>query len=227
MSPALAEPVSPSFPIDAGNGDSAEDAGNVGEQQAETTTTGQETATEEEEVEPQKVVRTPYTPTATVVAEHRITHSPYREWCDECREAFGREAPHTHVEHREAWVPVVSTDYLFLSARGVFTREEWQPQEGENFLKIIVIVDSFGKCMFAHAVPQKGPDPEGYAVDCFASDVAWLGWSWIIVRSDNEPALVKLVIESIKAMKVNGIEQAAAEGSVPYDPRAMGRLRRQ
>ena len=32
----------------------------MGEKQAETTTTGPEIATEEEEVEPQKVVRTPY-----------------------------------------------------------------------------------------------------------------------------------------------------------------------
>ena len=78
MSPALAEPVSPSFPIDTLNGDSEEDAGNVGEQ-AETTTAGPETTTEEEEVEPQRVVRTPYKPTASVIAEHRITHSPYRE----------------------------------------------------------------------------------------------------------------------------------------------------
>ena len=166
MSSALAQPVSPSFHTDdVLNGDSDEEAGNVGER-TEEATIGQEISTgEEEEVELQKVVRTPYMPSATVVAEHRITHSPYRDWCDECREAFGREAPHAHVEHRDAWVPVVSTDYLFLSARGVFTRDEWSPQEGENFLKIIVIVDSGGKCMFAHAVPQKGPDPEGYAVD--------------------------------------------------------------
>ena len=76
--------------------------------------------------------------------------------------------------------------------------------------------------MFAHAVPQKGVDEAGYAVDCFATDVAWLGWARLIVRSDNEPALAKLVVEAIKEMKVNGVEQAAAEGSIPYDPQSNG-----
>ena len=196
-----------------------EDAGAVAETAGETTE-GQEIITEEEEVEPQRVVKTPYTPSVSEVAEHRVTHSPY--WCDECREAFGREAAHAHVEHRAAWVPVVSTDYLFLSARGVFTKKEWKPEPGDSFLKILVIVDSGGKCMFAHAVPQKGIDESGYAVDCFASDVAWLGWARLIVRSDNEPALAKLVVQAIKAMKVNGIEQASAEDSVPYDPQSNG-----
>jgi hypothetical protein len=44
--------------------------------------------------------------------------------------------------------------------------------EGERFLKILVITDSRGHCRFAHAVPSKGPDEAGYAVDCFATDVA-------------------------------------------------------
>ena len=134
MNPVSAQPVSPSFNTDdVLNGDSVEGAGAVGEPHEETIE-GREISTEEEEVEPQRIVRTPYTPSASEVAEHRVTHTPYRDWCDECREAFGREAPHAHVEHRAAWVPVVSTDYLFMSARGVFTRDEWSPQPGENFL---------------------------------------------------------------------------------------------
>ena len=127
---------------------------------------------------------------------------------------------------RAAWVPVVSCDYLFLSARGVFLRREWQPEPGENFLKILVMVDGGGKVMFAHAVPKKGPDEEGYAVDCFATDVAWLGWSPIIVRSDNEPALAKFVVEAIKMMKVNGIEQTRPRARSPTTPKATSRPKR-
>ena len=60
MSSALAQPVSPSFHTDdVLNGDSDEETGNVGER-VEEAIIGQEISTgEEEEVEPQKVVRTP------------------------------------------------------------------------------------------------------------------------------------------------------------------------
>ena len=207
------------------SGDSVEVAGADGKRHEETTE-GREITTEEEEVEPRKVVRTPYTPSASQVAEHRVDHCPCRDWCEECREAFGREAPHSSVEHQAQWVPVISCDYLFLSARGVFLRNKWEPMEGKSFLKTPVITDSRGHCRFANAVASKGTDEAGYAVECFATDVAWLGWSRVIVRSDNEPALAKLVVEALKEIKVNGIDQASAEGSIPYDPRAMGRRRR-
>ena len=128
MSLVSARPVSPSLRTnDLLNREAVEDAGAVGETAVEMTE-GQEITVEEEVVEPQRVVKTPYTPSASEVAEHRVTHSPYRDWCDECREAFGREAAHAHGEHRAAWVPVVSTDYLFLSARGVCTKKDWRPE---------------------------------------------------------------------------------------------------
>ena len=171
-----------------------------------------------------KAVRTPYTPTASELADHRISHLPFRNWCPECVEAFGREAPHKSTTGtRATWVPVVSCDYLFVSTRGVFTREEWRPvNPEETHLKVLVVYDSKSRCLFAHAVPQKGIDESRYVIDAFATDIAWLGWSRVIIRSDNEPALVKLVIETLKTLKVNGLEQASAEGSVPYDPQSNG-----
>ena len=76
-----------------------------------------EITTHEMEVQPMKAMQTPYTPTASELAEHRISHMPYRSWCSECVEAFGREAPHTSTaESRAAWTPVISCDYLFVSA---------------------------------------------------------------------------------------------------------------
>ena len=95
-------------------------------------------------------VHTPYTPSASEVAQHRADwHLPYRDCCDECVEAFGREAAHRSVQHQSTWVPVVSCDYLFLSARGVFHRAEWEPLEEEQFLKNLVIYDSKSKSIFA------------------------------------------------------------------------------
>ena len=215
-------PVSPKSHTDKIlSGVSGEGVGDMGEQK-ESAATGPKISTEEEEVELWTAVKTPYTPTAPEVAEHRVDHATYRDWCEECVEAFGREDPHRRIEHRNTWVPVISCDYMFLSGRGVFTRQEGQPREGSSHAQILLIVDSASMSLFAHAVPQKGVDESGYVVDCFATDVAWLGWSRVIIRSDNEPAIAKLVVEAIKALKVRGIDQAAAEGSVPYDPQRNG-----
>ena len=85
----------------------------------------------EEEVQPRQVQRTPLLPTQSQLDEHRIDHLPYRSWCPECVEGFGRETAHTSHHDQARWVPVISCDYLFLSARGVFLRKEWVPLDGE------------------------------------------------------------------------------------------------
>ena len=105
----------------------------------------------------QRPLRTPYTPSASEIAQHRADgHNPYRDWCKDCNEAFGRESAHRDTHHDAVWVPVISCDYNFLSAHGVFHRSEWEPLEGESHLKVLVIYDSSSKGIFAHAVPQKG-----------------------------------------------------------------------
>ena len=38
--------------------------------------------------------RSPIKPTSAEVAEHDLTHCPYRNWCDICVKAMGREDPH-------------------------------------------------------------------------------------------------------------------------------------
>ena len=46
----------------------------------------------EDEVQPQRLVKTPYTPTKAEMAEHRANgHLPYWCWCPDCVEGFGRE----------------------------------------------------------------------------------------------------------------------------------------
>jgi hypothetical protein len=86
----------------------------------------------------------------------------------------------------------------------------------------LVVYDSLSKALFAHAVPQKGVDKQGYIVDKVSTDILWLGYARVIVRSDNEPAIVKVVEEVLKTLKITGLDQAAAEGSVPYDPQSNG-----
>ena len=51
-------------------------------------------------------------------------------------------------------------------------------------------------------------------------DVLWLGYVEVILKSDNAPAIIKLLKESLAALKVSGLEQAGAEHSPLYDSQA-------
>ena len=44
------------------------------------------------------------------------------------------------------------------------------------------------RCAFAHVVPQKGVDPERYAVDWLVKDMEWLGHSRVILRAGHAEA---------------------------------------
>ena len=51
-------------------------------------------------------------------------------------------------------------------------------------------------------------------------DVLWSDHSRVVVRSDNEPALLQVVENTLAALKSAGLESAAGEGAVPYDLQA-------
>ena len=71
-------------------------------------------------------------------------------------------------------ISTVSFDYLFVTRRNVFTREEWEVEKsGEVFLKVLVVCDSKSKATFAHGVPAKGLDDK--ASSCVALQMMLLG----------------------------------------------------
>ena len=87
---------------------------------------------------------------------------------------------------------------------------------------MLVVRDMRSKALFAHAVTAKGADADGFAVQCVVEDVLWLGYPRVILKSDIEPAIDRLMKESCKALRVEGLEQAAEEHPPPYDPRSNG-----
>ena len=110
-----------------------------------------------------------------------------------------------------------------MSKRGIFTRGEWEPVGDEDCLKIVVIRDSKSKALFAHGIPSKGIDQDRYVIDKVVDDIGWLGHTRLLLKSDNEPAIAKLIRESLKALRIDGkVDQAGEEHSVPYDPQTNG-----
>ena len=49
------------------------------------------------------------------------------------------------------------------------------------------------RAVFAHAVPKKGVDEKRCSVNAVVDDVLWLGYAKVILKSDNELAIVKLL----------------------------------
>ena len=127
-------------------------------------------------------------------------------------------------------IATVGFDYMFISGSSVYTRAEWSEANDGNVdaadvLKVLVVRDFKSKALFAHAVRCKGADVEGFAVQCIVDDCKWLGYSRIILKSDNERPIVRLLTEALKALRIeNVVEQVMEEHPPPYDPQANGAI---
>ena len=154
------------------------------------------------------------------------THIPYRSWCPFCVKVRCKSGVHQKLEKSdeelEKEVPVISFDYCFISDQGDVADTEGFEAAGEGAAKVLVGRDSRSKAVFAHVVPAKGADEKGFAVSALTADVKWLGYSRLTLKSDNEPAIVRLLSESLRELRVQGVEQALEEHSPEYDPQANG-----
>ena len=91
-------------------------------------------------------------------------------------------------------------------------------------MKVLVAKDSKSKRVFAHAVEAKGSDEDGHAVSRMAEDIAWLGHTKTTFTSDNGPAIVKVLKDSLRTarVEVEELEQIQEEQSVKCDSRSNG-----
>ena len=84
----------------------------------------------EEDIEELRVAPSPTLPTESEVAEHRITHYPYRSWCKYCVmcKALGEKRQGGNNDKR---IPVVSMDYFFMTSGDLVARAELSMSDEE------------------------------------------------------------------------------------------------
>ena len=207
-------------------------------------TTEQEVSIEDEiDTESPTHAHDPLQPTARQVAEHRVSHMPFRTWCKHCILGRGRGTPHRRGPGSA--LPVIGVDYFFMTVKGVKSRKELVEEldaddpitaddadddkietarrRGE-IVKCVIVRCTLSKALFAHVVPHKGVDEQNLIADMILSDVEWLGHSRIVMKSDGEPAvqaLVKRVIELAK-VEVQTLEQVSQETSAAYESQSNG-----
>ena len=175
----------------------------------------------EEDCAPIRLAPEPGEPTDEQVEVHRTSHLPYRSWCETCVE--GRGSGEQHRSGPGSNVPVVACDYLIVTKRGIYRRTE-SVEASEMLLKILVVKDAKSKYIGAHVVPVKGPGEDRYAAEKLRRDILWLGYSRVILRADNEPAIVAVVAEALKGLKVDVVDQAASSAPPAYDSKANGSI---
>ena len=76
--------------------------------------------------------------------------------------------------------------------------------------------------MFGHAVPKKGKFEKGVAVGATIEDVKWLGYTKMMLNIDNEPAILKILVESLRELRIQSLEKVMSENAPEYDLQANG-----
>ena len=102
------------------------------------------------------------------VLQHSLTNFPFRNWCPHCVKGKAKASKHSATGGtEESAVPIVGFDYAFISDRaGVKPEdtEEDQKDVDDVIIKVLIGDDSRSRACTAILVPQKGLDPDKYAV---------------------------------------------------------------
>ena len=147
------------------------------------------------------IARDPGAPTAKEMQDHAVTHLPHRSWCPVCVESRSRDRPHRLVADRsERGVPEVHFDYGFLGNR-----------DEEETQAIQVARDVRSQMLFAHHVPRKGMASE-HGAEELIKDLSRLGHAKVILKSDQEPALVAIQKEVARRREKETILENSPKG---------------
>ena len=104
---------------------------------------------------------------------------------------------HQHrAGERQAAIPVIAIDYGYLNERD----DQLQETAGAP---ILVGKSDRDRWIGAAIVPTKGADK--YAIAELKNDVSRGGFAEVLVRSDNEPALLALKESTATALKLAGV----------------------
>ena len=76
--------------------------------------------------------------------------------------------------------------------------------------------------MFGHVVPKKGIGEQGFVVDVSVEDVKLLMYTKITLKTDYGQAMLKLLVELLRKLRIHGLEKVTGENSPEYDPHANG-----
>ena len=134
------------------------------------------------------------TPSAEDIEAHNATHIPYKSWCPACVEGKKSNPPHRRVVEEGRTVPELAIDYAFM-----------RDSEDADRLTIVIMKDRDSKAVFSDMVEVKGQGISG-TIQRIADNISRLGYKKVILKSDQEPALIDLI---------NGIIEYRDDPTIP------------
>jgi hypothetical protein len=90
----------------------------------------------------------PFEPSPQEMADHQLTHLPFRNWCRHCCRGRGIEMPHRKRPEAERVLPEVHFDFCFLGNEGK------KDEVGET-LPVLVVREVGSRMTMSAAVPSK------------------------------------------------------------------------
>ena len=131
-------------------------------------------------------------PTVEEQRRHSATHLPYRPWCPYCVAARKPGQAHQVQAPRDltAVTPEIHVDYAFFKDSGAADAVS---------LPVVVVKDRDTRAVAAHACPYKGGNAQ-WVVQQVCRDLnKWGLWGSVILKCDQELALVDLVNNIVRA----------------------------
>ena len=132
-----------------------------------------ELETEAGEISKSKAAPMPYTPTQEEVANHRISHWPYRSWCAFCVMGRGKALSHTQLgADAEHDIDTISVDYAYLG------------QNDETPFPVLVL--RAHRSRWTEAIQQVSKGAEKYNIPALVQAIKRTGLTTFIFKSDQE-----------------------------------------
>ena len=149
-------------------------------------------------VQPGQLLPEPHIPSAAQVAAHKLTHLPYRSWCEHCGRARRQNTPHRQrLPSSQRTTPLLAADYCFI-----------RDSQDKDLCTVLVGRLYPAKALFAVVCDQKGADD--YVITRLAQFIRNSGYSHIVYKSDQEP--------SIRTMFEEAFRRSHRQGSC-YNPK--------
>ena len=153
-----------------------------------------------------------------MIAEHNLSHLPFRAWCPQCVAGKGQGFPRLRCPGRrdEQRVPTISFDYGFATERlneeGSWKEyTEWAGEDIEGDVEkmtVLVVKDERSRFLFAHVVEKKaGVDEDDRSTRMMMKDLEELGYQQLSVKCDQEPSTMALLRRISRTVIMNSIDQ--------------------
>ena len=78
------------------------------------------------------------------------------------------------------------------------------------------------KALSAHVVPVTGVDESGFVAKALVDDVVWLDCTKVVLKTDNEPAILQLLQELLWDLRIDGLDQVMYENWPEHGPQFNG-----